>query len=248
MTITAQLIDALPPTSNYSKPVFRIVESQEQSATMGLVDTIEEQDLLERLLDDIKPAYEAHTSDRHYLIATPFRYPPLEYGSRFGTIRMPSYFYASETVETMLYECAFYRFVFLDDMESPYNSPIHSEHMSFSVKTKTTNAIDLTTILDSELTELLTDKTSYSLCQQLGQYLVEETSVDTIRFKSARHKTGINVAIGHSEVIISEAPELQNKWIIQTETNRISMRSQELGIFAFELDTFLVAGRLPRPA
>ena len=70
--------------------VFRIVETQEIAATTGLVDDLEEQHLLEQLLDKVKPSYREGTEKLHYLISTPFRYPPLKYGSRFGDITMPS--------------------------------------------------------------------------------------------------------------------------------------------------------------
>ncbi|WP_206045364.1 hypothetical protein [Oceanicoccus sagamiensis] len=52
----------------------RVVESQEQVATNHLVDTLEEQHLLEQMLEENKPGH-SHKG-LHYLLATPFRYPP----------------------------------------------------------------------------------------------------------------------------------------------------------------------------
>ena len=66
--------------------VYRLVESQEQIATLGYVDTLEEQTLLEEMLETTKPPYPFTTEDFHYLLKTPFRYPPLKWGSRFGRI------------------------------------------------------------------------------------------------------------------------------------------------------------------
>jgi hypothetical protein len=53
-----------------------MVESQEQIATRGYVDTLAEQSVLEELLEESKPAYPDKTTDLHYLLKTPFRYPP----------------------------------------------------------------------------------------------------------------------------------------------------------------------------
>ena len=66
-----------------SGTLWRMVESQEEIATNALVDTLEEQAALEYLLDATKPR-RSGLDDLHYLLATPFRYPPLRHGSRFG--------------------------------------------------------------------------------------------------------------------------------------------------------------------
>lgn len=58
----------------------RLVESQEQVATLQLVDTLEEQALLEELLESGKPPVPADAEPLHYLLKTPFRYPPLRWG------------------------------------------------------------------------------------------------------------------------------------------------------------------------
>jgi hypothetical protein len=64
---------------------WRVVESQHQVSTRKLVDTLEEQALLEELIDSAKPR-DTTNGRLHYLLSTPFRYPPLPYGSRFGAV------------------------------------------------------------------------------------------------------------------------------------------------------------------
>jgi hypothetical protein len=155
----------------YSENVFRIVETQEYAATTKLVDDLDEQFLLEQMLDEIKPAYRDGTKELHYLISTPFRYPPLRYGSRFGDVTMPSYFYASEDIDTALAECAFYRFAFLTDMEKAYLKPVNSEHMSFSVKASTNKMSDTTLVRSSDIKERLTSPLDYQFTQVLGRTL-----------------------------------------------------------------------------
>ena len=65
---------------------WRVVEAQHQVSTRKLVDSAEEQALLEEMIDRVKPPDLTH-GRLHYLLFTPFRYPPLPHGSRFGTRR-----------------------------------------------------------------------------------------------------------------------------------------------------------------
>ena len=67
---------------------FRMVETQHIAATMRLVDTAAEQDLLEQMLDASKPPLPLEAQGIHYLLAAPFRYLPPT-GSRFRSAHMP---------------------------------------------------------------------------------------------------------------------------------------------------------------
>src|SRR5204862_2427670 len=74
---------------------WRAVEAQHQVSTRKLVDSAEEQELLEELIDRTKPP-DMTAGKTHYLLATPFRYPPLRHGSRFGTRHERGIWYGSE--------------------------------------------------------------------------------------------------------------------------------------------------------
>src|ERR1700722_16404559 len=91
---------------------WRVVEAQHISSTRKLVDTAAEHEVLENLLEESKPAIDKNTD---YLIFTPFRYPPLKYGSRFGSRLEPSLWYGSLDIATALAEVAYYRLLFLND-------------------------------------------------------------------------------------------------------------------------------------
>ena len=66
---------------------WRAVEAQHQVSTRKLVDTAAEQELLEELIETAKPP--DITGGRvHYLLSTPFRYPPLRHGSRLSLIHI----------------------------------------------------------------------------------------------------------------------------------------------------------------
>jgi len=228
-----------------STKVFRIVETQEAAATTALVDDLDEQYLLEQLLDQVKPTYRAGTEKLHYLISTPFRYPPLKYGSRFGDITMPSYFYASEQIETALAECAFYRLVFLHDMAVAYEKPIKSNHIAFSVNIASEAVADLTAVKSKRIAALLRSPTQYSLTQQLGKVLTQEMGAEVIKFYSARDIAGINVAIAKPAVIKSTQPENSVNWMCHSTLNKISFITKGGRPISFSIGDFVVDGELP---
>ncbi len=224
-----------------------MVETQEYAATTSLVDDLEEQAILEQILDDFKPHYADSTQDLHYLISTPFRYPPLKYGSRFGAITEPSYFYASEAVPTCLAEAAFYRFYLIDGTQTPFPKVIQSEHSLFFVQVSSTNALDLTKISDEETQKHLTDPGSYSLTQKVGQN-ARQGGADLLRYFSARsQEQGINVAIDNHTIIQSEKPEDKVEYICQLDPQTGILRFSQPRTFPvmFTREQFLVDGQLP---
>lgn len=99
-------------TLRLSGQLLRLVESQEQVATNQLVSSLDRQAVLEDLLETTKPHLRPGTERLDYLLATPFRYPPLKHGSRFGTRSAPSLFYGALKTGTVLAEAAYYRFLF----------------------------------------------------------------------------------------------------------------------------------------
>ncbi|MBL1294479.1 MAG: RES domain-containing protein, partial [Thiotrichales bacterium] len=53
---------------------WRVVEHQYTVSTRKLVDTKDEQSILEDILEASKPPYPKATEKLHYLLKTPFRY------------------------------------------------------------------------------------------------------------------------------------------------------------------------------
>jgi len=86
---------------------FRVSESQEQVTTAAIVDSAEEQSRLKKLLDESKPPYHDVVDHLHYLLKTPFRYPPLDYGSRFGKTFEKNLFYGAADTKTALAKTPF---------------------------------------------------------------------------------------------------------------------------------------------
>src|SRR6478672_10673303 len=91
----------------------RVVESQHQVSTRKLVDSNEEQALLEELIDGVKPL-DVTNGKLHYLLSTPFRYPPLRHGSRFGRRHERGIWYGSLTRRPAFAEVSYYRLLFLE--------------------------------------------------------------------------------------------------------------------------------------
>jgi hypothetical protein len=61
-----------------------LVEAQHRISTLKLVDTVEEQQALEQLIEETKPPLPPECAGLHYLLSTPFRYGAVyPVGSRF---------------------------------------------------------------------------------------------------------------------------------------------------------------------
>lgn len=229
--------------------IFRIVESQEEVATLSLVDNLAEQAELERLLDATKPPVPATRAPMHYLLTTPFRYPPLRYGSRFGNRFEPSLFYGSTQQTTLFAEAAYYRFVFLDGMSTPLANRLLTQHTVFSVRYQTHLGIDLTRQPFDEFETLLASPSDYRATQKLGTQ-AREAGTQALQFRSARDtEGGSNVGLYTPEAIASRRPRHPRRWFAETlaDTVTFSRRRGQI-LFSYPRETFLVDGELPAPA
>jgi len=220
--LDATLFNASTPLASYRQSVWRVVESQEEVATLGVVDDIEEQGMLESMLDEVKPAYRAGTE-----------------GMRFCSTLMPSYFYASEAQATALCECAYYRFLFLEDMLSPYGQSIRSEYSVFSALVASESSLDLTSMPFRSISADISRPTSYALSQSIGHWCLEREDIDLIRFASARHPGGTNVAVANPRAVRSRKPTVQERWLCLTKPNIVSFSSRASEVsFVFPYSDF----------
>jgi len=150
---------------------WRLVEAQHQISTLKLVDTLEEQSLLENLLEESKPALPPECQGLDYLLATPFRYGAVyPHGSRFRRAgRTLGVFYASEKVETALSEMAFYRLLFFADSPDTPLPANAAEYTAFSAPVSTKAALDLTAPPLDRDRAAWTDLQNYEPCQALAE-------------------------------------------------------------------------------
>lgn len=229
--------------------VLRLVESQEQVATRGLVATLAEQELLEALLESSKPPLPAAARSLHYLLATPFRYPPLRYGSRFGGRHEPSLFYASRTLDTVLAESAYYRCVFWQGMATPPPAPLRTQHTLFGARIRSRRAYDLKAPPFDTHRALLTSPDHYGATQALGAAL-RAAGAEAIEYESARDAGhGANVALFTPKAFASPRPTFSEEWLCELDGAAVSFYARgRAGVRTLPREQFTVAGRLPLPA
>ncbi|WP_133127184.1 RES family NAD+ phosphorylase [Legionella nagasakiensis] len=162
---------------------WRVVEAQHLLSSRDLVDTREEHDLLEELLEESKPDIK---KDKHYLIFTPFRYPPLKYGSRFSHVFEPSLWYGSLELETAFAEVAYYRLQFLNSTAGDLGY-IEIPMTAFKACLHTKKGIDLTLKPFMDYQENISNKKTYEVSQPLGAAMRQE-GIEAFIFYSARTK------------------------------------------------------------
>ena len=245
--------------------LYRIVESQEEIATTELVDDLSEQALLENLLEQSKPPLPKGTKGLHYLLATPFRYPPLRHGSRFGRFFEQSLLYGGLTVETTLTEAAYYRCLFIDGPETPFRGVLRTQHLLFTARVETGRGMRLQGSEWQEAHRDLTDPQDYRYCQAVGtamrnagvvafQFIsarAVQTHLCVLPFESADANEGVNVALFSPEGLESKTPVAGHRVIMTTDPGRVMASLQEpdgnKSVFCFQRDLFLINGSLPRP-
>lgn len=233
--------------------MLRVVESQEQVATTALVDDLAEQALLEGMLDASKPARRPGTERMHDLLATPFRYPPLGYGSRFGRRFEPSLFYGARRERTALSETAYYRLVFWTAMaEPPPSGRLLTQHTLFSVRFRSKRSLRLQDVPCDDHRPDLIDPADYRVTQALGSAM-RSAGVEVFSYLSARDpEQGLNFALFVPEALVSRKPLAQQSWLCETRAGRVSFRpglgmEMPSAVLAFATEVFCVDGRFPLP-
>ena len=230
---------------------WRAVEAQHQVSTRKLVDSDEEQRLLEELLDESKPPLRIGRR-LHYLLSTPFRYPPLRHGSRFGSRYERGIWYGSESVATMFAEVAYYRFVFLEGTAAELGV-LEMDLTVFNVTIRCEQGIDLTSAPFDGFRESLSSPTEYVASQAMGAAMRNE-DVQAFRYYSARDmrdRDGTNIGVMDERAFASTRPKGLENWRSVSERSRVEFTRRDYfrrAVYAFERDEFLVAGELPAPA
>ena len=223
---------------------WRMVECQEQIATTQLVDSQSEQHLLEELLEVSKPKPGKSAPRMNYLLTTPFRYPPLRHGSRFGPRTSPSLFYGSLKRRTALCETAYYRFVFWDGMAEPPPNPVLTEHSMFQVMVKTGFGLDLSQ--QSFNQPAITDPVNYTASQALGEQM-RNLGVEAFLYSSARDIANLNAGLFTPTAFGKNRPLAKNNWRCRTMANRVEFSNKRFN-YRFDREKFMVDGQFPSPA
>jgi hypothetical protein len=228
---------------------WRVVEAQHQVSTRKLVDSDAEQQLLEQLIEITKPP-ERTRSTLHYLLFTPFRYPPLRHGSRFGRKTDPGIWYGSEMQRTVFAEVAYYRLLFLEGTAAELGR-LEAELTAFRAEIRTERGLDLTSRGFGPCKPALTSKTSYTATQDLGAAM-RAANVAAFRYWSARdEQAGINVGVLGAAAFGRRAPKSLENWHCVATRAVVEFVRRDYfarAAFSFPRTQFLVAGSLPAPA
>lgn len=227
----------------------RVVEAQHQVSTRKLTDSDAEQQLLEQLIETAKPP-ERTRGRQHYLLFTPFRYPPLKHGSRFGARSEPGIWYGSEQLRTAFAEVAYYRFVFMEGTRAELGL-IETALTAFTVSVQTKNGIDLTARPFTRFEDALASRTSYDAAQQLGLEM-RAAAVIAFRYRSARDvRGGNNIAVFSADAFGRRVPRDLQTWHCAATREQVDLRKRDYFTsesYSFVREEFLVAGKLPAPA
>jgi RES domain len=227
----------------------RLVENQAQKVTLRLTDNLAEHELLEELLEASKPRSEQHSalSRLDYLLRTPWRYPPLPWGSRFGRRFEPSLFYGALGTKVLFAEAAYYRFVFLEGMAQAFRDRVISQFTVFEAAYRTEHGLDLSRAPFERHEPMLRHRAEYAPCQALGSVLREQ-GIEAVSYLSARTSDrALNVTLFTPSALRSRKHRNPRPGVCESRREEIAFRFDG-DLHTFPRNGFLVDGRLPVPA
>ncbi len=227
---------------------WRVVETQEIAATAALTGNSAEQSRLEELLEDAKPALAEDLNGLSYLLFTPFRYPPLRYGSRFGSEFERGILYGALALETALAESAVYLWLFragpmhlgplevICDQRSSYRVPVLAEH-----------GLDIRDEAFDDARPGLTRRDNWAQPQQFGAS-AREAGVQAIWYPSCRY-AGTNVAVLDPRALAEKRESDVQAWHLVLDSERCWFGAQPRSeSYEFSYAAFADNGAIPHPA
>ncbi len=215
------------------KTLWRMVEAQHERSTMKLVDSPEEHNILEDLLETSKPKMPDVLSGLHYLLATPFRYPTRRGGSRFRSAKDPGVFYGAGSLKTACAELAYWRWRFLiESIDLEKIDPV--VHTAFTVPVSC-SGIYLSMHPFVEHKKLWMDPRDYTHTQKLAA-VARAANLDAIVYPSVRDQPhGWCVALLNATGFASKAPDqAMQTWHITVSKERVYWRKSAEESFVFE--------------
>jgi hypothetical protein len=218
---------------NLRLELWRAVEAQHEVATMPLVDSLEEQAVLERLIDDVKPAVPAAARHLHYLLFTPFRYPPPAGGSRFRAPDDAGVFYGADAIRTACAELGYWRWRHLCDSPALDAMPQKAQTV-FKVKVAA-SGIDLREKPFVRDAAAWTHPADYAPCQRLAR-TARACVIGVIRYQSVRDPGHAGCsAVLTPDAFAKPSPVEQQTWMLSVFRERVVwQRTQIVRREAFE--------------
>jgi len=201
--------------------LWRGVEAQHFVSTMKLVDSLAEQEELERILEASKPPVPG-AAGQHYLLSTPFRYPS-PHPSRFRRAGALGVWYGAESVETACTELAYWRWRFLMDSEGLRETELIAEFSLFRAKVNG-SAVDLSIEpWDARRSDWTSD--DYTACTLLAAE-ARRRDVQWIRYWSARDIAGHGGAVLDPASLKAGELNKQQTWVCKVSAGTALMRHE----------------------
>ena len=175
-----------------SGALWRGVEAQHRVATMHLVDTLDEQAELERILEASKPPLPPAFAGLHHLLNTPFRYHS-PHPSRFRRPGEAGLWYGAHELHTACAEVGYWRWRFLMDSAGLRDGELVTEHTFFQAQVQGA-AIDLTRAPWKASALHWQHPSDYNACQALGA-AARTHGVQWMRYASVRMQGGLCGAV-----------------------------------------------------
>ena len=199
--------------------VWRAVEAQHVASTMVLVDTLDEQHTLERLLEAGKPPVPDGATRLDYLLFTPFRYGPPPGGSRFRGPNDPGVFYGADEIRTACAELGYWRWRHLLDVPALAAMPAKPQTV-FRARLATAT-VDLRQPPFVRDRDLWTQRDDYAGCQRFG-LAAREAGVGAVRYESVRDpEHGGCCAVLTWRAFARPAPSEQQTWMLSVTRERV---------------------------
>jgi len=222
--------------------LWRAVEAQHRVATARLVDTLQEQALLEELLEGSKPR--SPDPPRHYLLMTPFRYPaPQPGGSRFRGVRDPGVFYGAEERRTACAELGYWRWRFL--LDSPRLKRLEPLPQTLFQVRIDCAAIDLTAPPLSRDAAQWRDPADYAACQRVAR-AARAAGAGALRYASVRDPQAGACGAVFSPRSFAGEPTSEQSWFLAVTRERVRWR-RDSALFpeGFEFECAAWGGAAP---
>lgn len=204
---------------------WRAVEARHRVSTMLLTDSVDEQDTLERVLESSKPPIPPEAASLHWLLFTPFRYPPPPSGSRFRAAYDPGVFYAADEQRTACAELGYWRWRFLIDSELDSIGPLRQTLFQSDIRG---GCIDLRLPPYLAERDKWTHATDYRPCQTIARE-ARLHDVQMIRYESVRDPShGACVAILSPTAFSAPKPVTHQTWSLRVGRTKVVWREDTI--------------------
>lgn len=215
---------------------WRAVEAQHIASTMLLADSVEEQEVLETILESSKPPIPIEAAALHWLLFTPFRYPPLPSGSRFRAPYDPSVFYAADERRTACAESGYWRWRFLMDSELDTIQPRQQTLFQSDIQG---SCIDLRVAPFLVERDKWIRDADYAPCQAIARE-ARSLGVQIVRYESVRDPSrGACLAVLSPTAFAKPEPINSQTWNLYVTRTRVIWREDTIfrsESFEFSMD------------